>query len=75
MSEDKFVAVCHPYDAIQAGLISSALEQVGIVCYVNNEGFAAVRSMTGSGVATMTLMVPQSQLEKAREVIVELGTE
>ena len=71
---ENFVAVYQPYDTTQAGLIQNALEQNDVVCYVNNENASSVRfGGLGFGAASMMVMVPESQQDKAYQVISELG--
>lgn len=73
---EKFVSAFQPYDTTQAGWIQSALEENGIICYVNNENASSVRfGGIGFGAASMMIMVPQTQLEEARRIISDLGLE
>ena len=73
-NDTRFTAVFHPHNAMQAGLIRNALEQSGIVCYVNNENLSGIRfGGIGIGAGSMAVMVPKNQAEDAMEVIKELG--
>ena len=73
---NSFISVYQPYDTTQAGLIRSALEQNDVVCYINNENVSSVRfGGIGFGAAGMMVMVPESQQEKARQIISNLGLE
>jgi len=71
---EKFIPILQPHDATQAGFIRSTLELNDIVCYVNNENVSSVRfGGIGMGAAGMMVMVPESQAEKARQLISDLG--
>ena len=70
MGGSEFIAVFRTRDTVQSGFIRSALEEAGVICYVDNENFSAVRM---GGLGTMTVMVPRSQAERAGEIIRELG--
>ena len=73
-NDTRFAAVFHPYNAMQAGLIRGALEQSGIVCYVNNENLSGMHfGGMGIGAGSMAVMVPENQAEDAMEIIKELG--
>jgi hypothetical protein len=74
MDNEKFVPAFHPYNITQAGLIQGALEQANMICYINNENASGIRfGGIGMGAARMTVMVPESQLEKSLQIISELG--
>ena len=76
MNDAKFVSIFQPYDVMQAGFIRSALEDVDILCYINNENFSSVRmGGMGLGIGGMTIMVPDNQAEQAIEIIKQLEIE
>ena len=76
MNNTKFVSIFQPSDTIQAGLVQGALEQADIICYVNNENLSSIRTGgIGIGIGSMTVLVPETQAEKAIEIIKELGIE
>jgi len=70
----RFVPVCQPGGAIQAGMIREALQQAGVNCYVENETFSMVRlgGGAGTGLGAMRAMVPADQVDRARAIIAEL---
>lgn len=71
-SNGEFVAVHHPKDAMQAVRIREALEQAGIICYVENENVGAIWSGLVDGVATTTVMVPRPDADAAKQIIEDL---
>lgn len=72
--DTRFAAVFHPYNTMQAGLIRSALEESGIICYVNNENLSGIRfGGMGIGAGSMAVMVPENQAKDAVGIIKELG--
>lgn len=73
----KFIAVFHPRDPVQAGMIREALVQDGVNCYVDNENFTSVQMGGGMGIGAgkMRIMVPEDQAGRARDVITGLGME
>lgn len=76
LGDGKFAPVYQPYDTTQAGLIQRALEQNDIVCYINNENASTVRfGGLGFGAASMMVMVPENQRDKALKIISDLGLE
>jgi hypothetical protein len=76
MNDTKFVSIFHPHDVTQAGFIRCALEEADIVCYINNENTAGTHfGGIGLGAASMAVMVPDNQVQEAREILKELGIE
>ena len=76
MNNKTFVSIYHPHDSVHAGLISSALEHAGIVCYVNNENLSAIHmGSIGIGACSMAVMVPEDKAEEAINIIHEAGIE
>lgn len=71
----KFIAVFHPRDPLQAGMIREALEQAGVNCYVNNENFSIQNGCISIGAGSMRIMVSEDQAEQAKDVITGLGME
>lgn len=70
----RFVSVYQPLNPPQAGLIQGALEESGIVCYVNNENASVTRfGGIGFGAAGMAVMVPEDQAGQALQIIADLG--
>ena len=70
----RFLPVCHPGTSIEAGMIREALEQAGVNFYIQNENFAAIRTITGIGAGTVTVMVPENEVERAKEIIAGIGS-
>ena len=73
---EKILCIFKPHDAIQAGMIQSALESSGIPCFVDNENASALRfGGLATGIAEIRILVPESQTEQARQLITDLGFE
>lgn len=73
MPDDKYVTLCNARDELDAQLIISVLKDSGIIAYYNDE---YRQNIAGLGVPlnelTNQILVPESQLEEAKEILAEL---
>ena len=74
--DTEFIAVFHPQNHLQAGMIRVALEQANVNCYVDNETASSVRmGGVGIGAGSTTIMVPRYEAERALDIITGLAIE
>jgi hypothetical protein len=67
------VPVCKPQDSVELALIESALEAHGIPYFVHNKGFGGLYPGPQIDLYNVrTVMVPESAVEAAREVLAAL---
>ena len=70
---DRFVAIYHPGNSHEAGLVRETLEANDIVCYIDNENYYNVGAIVAVGAKAMTVMVPESDAMRSKDIIDGLG--
>jgi hypothetical protein len=71
MPDEEWIYVDQVQGQLQAEIIKGMLEAQGIMVWLNQEGVAHAYAIEIGSLGTVEILVPSSQVEKARQIMAE----